>query len=82
MRDVTAKIENRKWDQVYIYYIIGFVFYDVKIRKTIFWAMKVNMFFNKFNSPKLGQLETEWPENLTLSTVWDADANAQETQSK
>ena len=41
-----------------------------------------NQFVYNFNSPKLGQLETKWTENLTLSTVWDADANGQEAQTE
>ena len=43
--------------------------------------MKNNTSFN-FNSPKLGKLETKLAENLSLSTVWDADANGQEAQAK
>ena len=35
-------------------------------------------FVFNINSPKLGEWETKWTENLTLSTVWDADANGQE----
>ena len=55
---------------------IGIVLYEIKIRKTIFLAMKINTFCN-FNSPKLGQLETKWAENWTLDTVQDADTTEQ-----
>ena len=53
---------------------IFIIFYRVrtlrnKNKQGNFLAMKINTFF-KFNSPKLGQLETKWAENLTLSTGW------------
>ena len=35
-----------------------------------------------FNSPELGLLKLKWVENLTLSTVWDADVNGQKAQTK
>ena len=72
-------VQLGKW--VYFYNsFIGFELYEIKVRKTIFLAIKVT--FCNFNSQKLGESEMKWAENLTLSTVWDADVNRQEAQIK